>query len=853
MSACGAATPSASSGAADETRSSPLAAPLPIERWLTTLDEPIVSQPSADGIVTIVGGRRMKLRADGTIALERADTARELRAAALVPTRSGVVLVAVSGDELVSFEDPLGSPRSMGRFEAGSKILGPVFGGIFVGPERTSETVGPRLLEVPSGTPLDTARFSALEPDSVAFLDEQRGVARFGSLGEFATTDGGRSWQSDATMVSELRAFLRGELATYRGDPVDETIPGPIDHAPPTAAWLVRTRVDPLRALAERGAQGPDGTAFVAVEGWLAKVDVRTGAVLDQVRLGSVGECTVTHAAKDTLLVACSQSPYGKNGVLATVSTKESPMRVVDKTEPVARGTARTSRSGGVLFTWGCGGTTAEKGDVCVRQPDGRVQGFRAPDSEALPRADGSALVAQVISGEIVVGSVGPAGSVEIARAEVPGSSVRAALLDGAAATSVVVTSSAGTFVGVVGPGMKLEKRFPPLSFETRGGAFVGIGEDRRIVVRGPDDVDFRIVEGQAPGAVRGVSPVGFNLAGERGEMLTHIGFGEVGPPPARRLDDRPAEMAVRMGRISCETLEKLDAPKVALREKLLKGVAVPDAWRVLQRDDAAAAITVVPLKKPRWKIRWISAEGAGGVHEAELDAPEGEGDRTPELRAVEVVGGWSAMIVSGWTIVAEDGHADATRGGGERAPRPAEDGTITWNQGGVHLWRRGKEPEALTTHRTYGYTSTASSAGVWVLLESGSLELRSGEGPVGLAPPLFQRTPSLRGLKNELAGTGGNAHMPACAVGSAGRTIELSGLYLQVEIDGEDLQHVAYGRVDVDLDAPVRCVARAHTATIASGRRTIDADFVGNQARLATPKGDSSLRCTWGPPVVSK
>lgn len=297
----------------------------------------------------------MRLAPDDTVALERTGTALQIDEAALVPTPGGDVLVARSGAQLLRFDDPLGPAISMAELELGVTIHGPTFGGLFVGDPA-------ELLDVPSGIARSTERFGALEPLAVTFLDATRAAAWF-QIGAFTTTDGGKSWAAaeggkpgvaKATMLATF-----GGVTGYGGVAGGErlvAIPSATDRAPRTAAWIALTGADPLRVAAERGmpdpafARGQAPAAYVAHRGTLARVDLRTGAVLDFIPLGftvgSDAECEVTASTMEKLLVAC-RAGVPRRGVVLEVSTASGEMSIDQQQRIDGDGYIRTSAAGG--------------------------------------------------------------------------------------------------------------------------------------------------------------------------------------------------------------------------------------------------------------------------------------------------------------------------------------------------------------------------------------------------------------------------------------------------------------------------------------------------------------------------
>ena len=819
-----------------------------LARWFRVTKRPVIGPRDAKGdSVAVLGGRRVILRKDGSVTLERPETARPIDDAVFVPTSAGPVLVALSDADLVTFPDPLGEGKVLQTFTTRASLVGPLPGAVMV------QAGDKQIFDIATGEPRPIETFSPLEPSEVAFLDEQRGVADF-DLGELWTKDGGRTWDAGryGRRSEDVQAFWRGSTP-YRANGEVWSFASADGKGPPTRDWLVR-HGDPLVAAIEDGIPADDGLAYVASEGTLAQVELRTGRVVETLELATtpLGSCELTRSAEGVLLAVCS-SYYAKGeDVLAWVDTANGGMRLLEVKKVRSEGGMKTGRGGGVLFDDPCSTSANDNGSVCVLQPDGNFASLAgAYWAKYFPRPDGTALYAGFEDrrddplGEVflIVGSVSTGGPTEIARVPVQASSAAVRRNNDGRSIGFVdrtrplfaVTSDLGTEIFELrGNQLVLDRKLACTSADARGGAFACTGPEGAFL-RGPEDADYRKLTFEPTGGIA-ISPLGM-----RTHSSVHIGLREIAELPREPARSSPEEPERWVGKLTCTTQSpaKEVKPLAPQRRDAYPEFTLPDGWFGVESGGDAVALRIEGTgKTTKWRVRWQSIPMQPEVLEARLDAPF---DDKPQLGAVAVHRGTLALDVwttgQGYVIGARKGTATATKTTNQRrasAVYAGHDGTVAWNDyPETFIALPGKLGSAAFAP-SLASLSTPSSEGVWVVFGSGAFEAKPG-GPKELTPSLFQPQLSGRALERKLP------ELTTCPKGARGRTFELSSLSMQVLVDGER-QRGRVGSAEVLLDHASPCLAVIDSSAVA-------ADFLDGVAREKLRGRIRDLQCTWGPP----
>ena len=383
----------------------PPRSPLPA-RWVESGGVTVIGPTLPGGTLVLLGGRRALVRADGTLATERAPAPEPLMEIVEVPSRTATRprLVGRGAHGVYRFDDPLGPPLSLARSEAVLGHLGAGPGVVAVWTERSDL---PRFLDVETGREERPPALPEPPLRALAFVDGRRGAGVFEAIGLAVTTDGGASWRvaagrapRDAIGMNGLRrrgdvvrafAFADGpdaavDLEQARLGVLDTKAAGPTPE-PALFRWIRASARDPLEAAATSGLDLPlpGGGVLVASHGMIARVDARTGALAEVVELahGKWLPCSAARSGVSGWVACTVAEDAGKNlfdpfGVLR-VPLGEVPFKP-DKPALLRNGEAelRVSPSGGVMLMAAC--SNEEQGQACVRQPDGR---WRTIDTRA--------------------------------------------------------------------------------------------------------------------------------------------------------------------------------------------------------------------------------------------------------------------------------------------------------------------------------------------------------------------------------------------------------------------------------------------------------------------------------------
>lgn len=395
----------------------PPPAPLPAARWVESGGATLVGPTVGDGTLVLLGGRRALVGRDGSLRNEAAPCPEPLLELVEVPAAAGGAasrLVGRGAHGVYRFDDPLGAPVALARSAPELARLGALPGLVAVWTTRSDL---PRFLDVATGRPRELGGLPGLPLRAAAFLDDKRGAAIFEAVGLVTSADGGATWRlaeaatpGDALRMNGLRrrgdalrafTYADGPEATIDVDAAKlaaiEPPAPPARGAPPLLRWVQATGRDPLEAAASSGIDlGPRG-ALVASHGLLARVDVKTGAVLELVEFAHGKWMTACSAAAGggggSALIACALSEdqggadlFDPFGVLR-VTTSE-PLRV-DRPIVIRNGDVelRSSPSGGAMLLGSC--APGSDGEVCVRQSDGKWLS-RSPEVELANRGVGA-------------------------------------------------------------------------------------------------------------------------------------------------------------------------------------------------------------------------------------------------------------------------------------------------------------------------------------------------------------------------------------------------------------------------------------------------------------------------------
>lgn len=419
-----------------EVAEAPLVPPPPplAARWVESGGATLIGPSLGDGTLVLLGGRRALVSRDGSLRNETAPSPEPLLELIEIPAGEGAGpgrIVGRGEHDLYRFDDPLGAPVALARAGAEIARIGALPGLVAVW---TQVSDLPRFLDVATGRPRELPGLPKLPLRSVAFLDARRGAAIFEAAGLVTSADGGATWKpadaatpGDALRMVGLRrrgdairaySYAEGpEAAIDVGAAKLGAIEPPatlVKGAPPLLRWIQVTGRDPLEAAASGGIDLGARGALVASHGLLARVDPRSGAILELVEFAHgkwMNACSAA-AEGEGALIACSLSEdqggadlFDPFGVLH-VTTGE-PLRA-DRPIVIRNGDVelRSSPSGGAMILGSC--APESDGEICVRQSGGKWLPLR-PDLELAERGAGPLVDGRVafLRG-ITEGDVGP-------------------------------------------------------------------------------------------------------------------------------------------------------------------------------------------------------------------------------------------------------------------------------------------------------------------------------------------------------------------------------------------------------------------------------------------------------------
>ncbi len=391
----------------------PPAAPPAAARWVESGGATLIGPTVSEGTLVLLGGRRALVARDGSLRNEAVAAPEPLLELLSIPAAEGAAshLVGRGAHGLYRFDDPLGAAVTLARSDAELARVGSLPGVLAVW---TILSDLPRFLDVATGRPRALAGLPRLPMRSVMFVDARRGAAIFEAVGLVTSADGGATWRiADATAPGDalrmnglrsrggaIRAFTYAEGPDAAVDATTAKL-GVIE--PPTALpagpapllrWIQTTARDPLEAAASGGIDLGARGALVASHGLVARVDPKSGAILELSEFAHgkwMNACSAA-AAGDGALIACALSEdqggadlFDPFGVLRI--TTGDPLHV-DRPIVIRNGDVelRSSPSGGAMILGSCAPET--DGEVCVRQSDGKWLPFR-PEMELNDRGVG--------------------------------------------------------------------------------------------------------------------------------------------------------------------------------------------------------------------------------------------------------------------------------------------------------------------------------------------------------------------------------------------------------------------------------------------------------------------------------
>jgi hypothetical protein len=703
--------------------------PPPPARWIRAEGEARfntwIGPTTAQGTLVVMSGRRAIVAPDGAVREEATLLPEPLEAAVEAIDRRGEPRLVASGAAgFYRLDDPLGAPvvlaRAAGSSGFGTYLIGFTPGVIVV---RGADEPAPHFLDLETGAPVPAPPLPALHLHSIAFRDARQGAAVVDGAGLVVTRDGGATWRA----ISDTRAHeivrrghalfavagssLEGEIAEV--DPVQATL-GPyvspfqrwLDE-PLTLDWIRATRRDPLSLAVHAGALAADGSAIVAADGLLARVDLATGAVREVRKIAvpgvpDDGACTVRRAG-DELWMLC-EARRGPEAALVRVLAEGTAVETTS-TRPSKGAQLVTAPRGGVLLDGPCNGRPGEGRFVCVRQRDAAANGRPPVDtwkdvpvrlderSHAVgPLLDGRAVYVDDAGDPARLVAVDASGKetelASVPRAELdphggmegrPEEDARGAVHFIHGAVYVVAPDRSlqsvpldRTWRGVIrdGKGMAVDARGEGRVHLSRDGGVTWIEE------RAPSARPDELGPGDAAGAI------GVQVGG-----ALRVGWGPVGPPPVVP-DLRGPELRIAPWPATPKRTLACDAKgaaRSAPHDALATSTPPPSGTRrTTYRQDMGVGLAKVIFEVEgsergaprRWTIRWIDPLEIGGRPQVWSGAPRADLGWSVRLDTMVVRGARAALSARGekrvallWTNTAGSIVTDAREGDGSRGP----------------------------------------------------------------------------------------------------------------------------------------------------------------------------------------
>jgi hypothetical protein len=349
----------------------------------------------------VLGGRRGLITPDGTLRVPALPGPEPIEELIEVPTPTGTRLIGRGVSTLYSFADILAEPKVLAHAPARYANIDPGPGMIAAW---TTASDRPTYFDVETGQETHLGPQTALPIRSVSFVDAKKGAAIFAVAGLAGTTDGGATWTPivdpgggafAAKRLSPRDGLIEARIdddgSEREVDPVASTLGDPTPHPTPGDAasaierWLARTHRDPLEVAVSDGVATTSGHALVASQGFVARVDLATGAILELVDLGAefaAHTCTIARGGGKAW-VACAQDLRTNVTRLASFSLGDGPLEASPLQSIGTTTDLRGSESGGVLILGPC--QPGGDGNACALQPDGKWRTLDVPRESTSP------------------------------------------------------------------------------------------------------------------------------------------------------------------------------------------------------------------------------------------------------------------------------------------------------------------------------------------------------------------------------------------------------------------------------------------------------------------------------------
>lgn len=361
-----------------------------------------------EGRLILLGGRRALIRADGTVHHEATPSPEPLEIILQVPSVKGPRLIGASARGVYRFDDPLGAPTVLAhaRERFGTIAAGPGMVQVY------ADDMKPLFIDVDTGKTVPWKGAPEGAAGGMAFVSMQHGLARMNDQ-PLVTTDGGVSFRplkgpavSDGQPLrlspkwheGELRVLVQSASALQPNEWAEVDFASATLRIAPTKApaedsmlarFVRRVKADPLELAAATGLLVDPQHALIGVGGYLARVDLRTGDIVDLAEYTPQGE---TDSSMPPCQLERAQNRAWAECKIASFKSIIFSMPLEGKLarpEQTIRGGVNklaSSPSGGFLYRRACANdkidaaTLREKDPyACVLQPDGQWKTFFQP------------------------------------------------------------------------------------------------------------------------------------------------------------------------------------------------------------------------------------------------------------------------------------------------------------------------------------------------------------------------------------------------------------------------------------------------------------------------------------------